>query len=44
MLGTDKNVSVRDIITHVEQGDDFGRKIVRAQINMLKVLTEVPAE
>ena len=40
MLGTKNSVSVKEIITHVEHSDDFGKKIIQAQINMLKVLTE----
>ena len=39
MLGSDKELSVKDLIGHVEKGDDFGRKIVQTQIRMLKVLT-----
>ena len=38
MLGTKKRVSVKDLINHVEDEDDFGRKVIKAQINMLKVL------
>lgn len=30
---------VKDLIRHVEKGDEFGRKIVQTQIRMLKVLT-----
>ena len=40
MLGTTKSISIREMIDHVECGDDFGKKIIRAQINMLKILTE----
>lgn len=40
MLGTKNSVSVKEIITHVESSDNFGKKIINAQINMLKVLTE----
>ena len=38
MLGTKRNISIRELISHVEQGDDFGKKIIQAQMNMLKVL------
>ena len=38
MLGSRRNISIKELITHVEQGDDFGKKIIRAQMNMLKVL------
>lgn len=39
MLGTKKKVSVRELISHVKKEDDFGKKVIYAQINMLKVLT-----
>lgn len=29
---------VKDLISHVEKGNEFGRKIVQTQIRMLKVL------
>ena len=35
----DSEFTVKDIINHVEKGDEFGRKIVQTQIKMLKVLT-----
>lgn len=38
MLGTKKRISVKELIHHVEEGDDFGNKVIKAQINMLKVL------
>ena len=38
MLGTKRSVSVKELIDHVEQGDDFGKKIIQAQMNMLKIL------
>ncbi len=38
MLGTKRNVSIKELIEHVQLGDDFGRKIIQAQMNMLKVL------
>ncbi len=38
MLGTKRNISVKELISHVERGDDFGKKIIEAQMNMLKVL------
>lgn len=37
MLG-DEELTVKDMISYVEKGDEFGRKIVQAQIRMLKVL------
>ena len=39
MLGGDKELTIKDLISHVEKGDDLGRKIVQVQIRMLKVLT-----
>ena len=38
MLGTKRNVSIKELIEHVQLGDDFGKKIIQAQMNMLKVL------
>lgn len=38
-LGGNKEVTVRELIEHVEKGDDFGKKIVQVQINMLRVLS-----
>ncbi len=38
MLGTKKDVSVKELINHVEKNDAFGEKIVDAQIHMLKIL------
>ena len=38
MLGTKRNMSIQELINHVENGDDFGKKIIQAQMNMLKVL------
>ena len=39
MLGGGKELTIKDIINHIEKGDKFGRKIVHTQIKMLKVLT-----
>ncbi|MFH1972142.1 MAG: hypothetical protein ABIJ18_01550 [archaeon] len=38
MLGSSKKVSVKELITHVESGDPFGKKVILAQMHMLKVL------
>ena len=38
MFGESKPLSVDDPISHVESGDELGRNIVKAQINMLRVL------
>ena len=39
LLGGNQEVSVKELIGHVEKGDDFGKKIVQVQIKMLKVLS-----
>lgn len=39
ILGGDKELTVKDLISHIQKGDEFGRKIVQTQIKMLKVLT-----
>lgn len=38
MLGTKNRVSVKELIDHVEKGNDFGRKVIKAQMTMLRVL------
>lgn len=38
MLGGEKEVTVRELISHIEKGDEFGKKIVKVQMNMLQVL------
>jgi len=38
MLGGNKEVSVKEIINHIQKGDDFGKQIIQVQINMLKIL------
>jgi hypothetical protein len=38
ILGDTKQVSVRDMILHIEKNDDFGKKVIQAQMRMLKVL------
>jgi hypothetical protein len=38
MLGGSKSVSVKELIIHVESGDNFGKKIIDAQMHMIKVL------
>jgi len=38
MLGTKNKISVKELIDHVEKGDDFGNKIIKAQMTMLRVL------
>lgn len=38
LLGGNGEYSVRELIEHVEDGDEFGKQIVRVQINLLKSL------
>ena len=39
MLGDGKEVTVSDLIKHIEKGDDFGKKVVQVQMKMLKILS-----
>ncbi len=39
LLGGGEEVSVKELIRHVEKGDDFGKRVVKVQIRMLQVLT-----
>ena len=32
-------VTVKEIMEHVVKGDDFGKKVVKVQMNMIRVLT-----
>ena len=41
VLGGAQEVTVRELIKHIEKGDDFRKKIVQVQIKMLKVLSTV---
>lgn len=41
MSGKDKELSVRDLIKHVEKNDPTGKDVVKAQMKMLKILAEV---
>ncbi len=38
LLGNEGELSVRDLVKHIEQGDELGKQIVRVQINLLKSL------
>lgn len=38
-LGGDKEFTVRELIKHIEEDDDFGKKIIKVQIKMLRVLS-----
>ena len=39
MLGGGEEVSVHELVEHVENGDEFGKNIIKTQIKMLQVLT-----
>ena len=39
MLGSDGEVTVTELIDHIEKGDEFGKKVVRVQMKMLKILS-----
>ena len=38
ILFGDEEVTVKDLIKHIEEGDDFGKKVVHVQIKMLRVM------
>ena len=38
LLGDGKEISVKELIQHVESKDSFGKNIVKVQIKMLQVL------
>jgi len=38
-LGGYEEITVRELIKHVEKGDEFGKNIIRAHIKMLQVLS-----
>lgn len=38
MLGGGKEVTVRELMKHVEKEDEFGKNVIKAQIKMLQVL------
>ncbi|RJQ20247.1 hypothetical protein C4580_04385 [Candidatus Woesearchaeota archaeon] len=40
MLGGGKELSVGELIKHVENNDELGKRIVSVQMKMLKILTE----
>jgi len=39
LLGGGETISVGDMIRHIEEGDQFGKKIVQVQIKMLQILS-----
>ena len=38
MLGGGKEVTVHELMKHVEDGDEFGKNIIKAQMKMLQIL------
>lgn len=41
LLGGEHKLSVKDLIEHIEKGDELGKKAIEAQIKMLQVLSSV---
>ena len=41
VLGGGREISVKELIKHVEKGDEFGKNIVKVQIKMLQILSKV---
>lgn len=41
LLGGGEEISVCELIKHIEEGDEFGKRIVEVQIKMLQVLSGV---
>ncbi|MBU0979694.1 MAG: hypothetical protein KJ709_02725 [Nanoarchaeota archaeon] len=41
LLGKGKEMTVRELIGHVEKPDEFGKNVIKVQMRMLKVLTGV---
>ena len=39
MLGGDEEMSVNDLIDHIENNDELGKKIIQVQMKMLKILS-----
>lgn len=39
LLGGNKEIDVKELIDHIEKGDDFGKKIIQVQMKMLKILS-----
>ncbi|MAF36389.1 hypothetical protein CL622_04695 [archaeon] len=40
LLGGSKEMSVKQLIQHIEKGDDFGKHVVQIQIKMLQLFSE----
>lgn len=39
LLGGDKEITVKEVIKHIEKGNDFGKKVVKIQMKMIQVLS-----
>jgi len=37
-LGDGEEVTVKEVIDHIKEGDEFGKKVIQVQMKMLKVL------
>lgn len=38
MLGNSNEITVKELMNHIKKGDEFGKKIIKTQMKMLKVL------
>lgn len=38
LLGSEEEFSVKELMDHIEKGDEFGKRIVKVQINLLRFL------
>jgi hypothetical protein len=41
VLGGDKEISVKDIIKHIKENDEFGKQAIKIEMKMLRVLANV---
>ena len=41
VLGGENEMTVKDLIGHIEKNDDFGKKVIQVQMNMIKILTRI---
>lgn len=41
MLGSEGELTVKELIKHIESNNEFGKNIVKVQIKMLKLLMDV---
>lgn len=39
LLGGGEEVTVKELMRHVEKGDEFGKRVVKVQIKMLQLLS-----